>query len=106
MRCVNCGKDIPFSGNVCPYCHVDNTKSQTAQILGAVFGLGLGGLGYVLAGLWGALVGFGVGGISALVVSGGLKKQVPDVNITNLPSQRPPPQPQFAAGAEAADTVG
>ncbi len=31
MTCTNCGKDIPFGGNVCAYCGVDKKHDQTIQ---------------------------------------------------------------------------
>ncbi len=42
MRCSNCGKHIPFKGDVCPYCHCDKSKDQFLQILEITGGI-LGG---------------------------------------------------------------
>jgi outer membrane lipoprotein SlyB len=51
MQCSNCGKDIPYAGKVCPFCHVDKSKDQQLHasaigggfaglIIGAMFGVG------------------------------------------------------------------
>ncbi|MDP7739616.1 hypothetical protein [Mycobacterium paragordonae] len=66
MRCSNCGKDIPFSGKVCPYCHVDKGGDQTSQVfafigafIGALVGAGIaGGMGGVIGGIVGCIGGF------------------------------------------------
>ena len=34
MRCANCGKDIAFTGKVCPWCHTDKSGDQQKQITG------------------------------------------------------------------------
>lgn len=61
MTCSNCGKEISFVGNVCPYCHVDKTGDQVTQMTATVGGIGLAIGGGALLGLWGAVGGFGVG---------------------------------------------
>lgn len=54
MKCSNCGKEIPFAGEVCPFCHASK-KGDQAQHVALVIGLVVG-----------ALVGFG--GLTALGV--------------------------------------
>jgi len=68
MLCSNCGKNIPFTGNVCPYCHKDKTKDQNIQVLGVLGGLvGLapgwfiGGAAVVVVPLLGMIAGIGLG---------------------------------------------
>src|SRR5262245_39006301 len=39
MKCSNCGMDIPFSGNVCPYCKRDKSGDQLLSIIGTVVGI-------------------------------------------------------------------
>jgi predicted amidophosphoribosyltransferase len=34
MRCSDCGKDIPFTGKVCPWCHTDESGDQQKQVTG------------------------------------------------------------------------
>lgn len=31
MLCSNCGKNIPYTGKVCPYCNVDKSEDQFRQ---------------------------------------------------------------------------
>lgn len=66
MMCSGCGKDIPFNGTVCPYCHRDKSKDQEYTVLGVIFSGGLGWLGYKLFGVWGAIGGFIVGMIACV----------------------------------------
>lgn len=33
MLCSNCGKDIPYSGSVCPYCKNNKSEDQSQHIL-------------------------------------------------------------------------
>lgn len=33
MRCSNCGKDIPFIGRVCPFCHADKASDKASTIV-------------------------------------------------------------------------
>lgn len=49
MKCSNCGKEIPFTGNVCPYCKADKSGDQIVKVMmtvGAIIGgiVGFGGL--------------------------------------------------------------
>jgi len=67
MRCSNCGKDVPFAGKVCPYCHVDKSKDQMGTMLSFPLGLAGAALGGFLLGFWGGVVGF-VGGIAGAMV--------------------------------------
>lgn len=41
MRCSNCGKDIPFAGQVCPYCHANKSKDQNLTVFAFISGFGL-----------------------------------------------------------------
>lgn len=65
MHCSNCGKDIPFNGNVCPYCHADKSKDKEIHMtfLAGAFAGGL--IGWKVAGedFIGAMIGGFIGGI-------------------------------------------
>lgn len=46
MKCSNCGKKIPYTGQVCPWCHADKSADKsfhayvsTCAILGTFIGL-------------------------------------------------------------------
>lgn len=65
MKCSNCGKEIPFTGKVCPFCNVDKSADKKLQVLVTVFGTGGAIAGYNLLGFWGAVGGFVVGSIAA-----------------------------------------
>jgi hypothetical protein len=65
MTCPNCGKNIPFTGTVCPYCRGSRRKDYRALMagigcgflglcVGVIFGVGLA----VGLSLLGAVVGF------------------------------------------------
>ncbi len=93
MNCSGCGKDIPFSGHVCPFCQRD--KSQDKQSTMAV-GCGLligGGLGYLISGFTGLLIGGFVIGTIAAVISApkaiNAGKKAPAVRITKAANERP-----------------
>lgn len=82
MRCSNCGKDIPFTGNVCPYCHVNKSKDQVALITTFFFFVTFG----LIAGLlsdWNFLYTAGasfVGGvIGAIIAAQSTKKTKPKI---------------------------
>lgn len=33
MRCSNCGKQVPFMGRVCPFCHSDKASDKASTIV-------------------------------------------------------------------------
>lgn len=73
MRCIECGKDIPYDGNVCPWCHRDKSSSQRAATIALVGALVSGGAGYfaahsILFALLGLAVGYVFWGAVARVV--------------------------------------
>lgn len=87
MVCSNCGKEIPFVGNVCPYCKVDKRQDQSeflAGCLGAVVGIVVGAM---VAGIGGGIAGFFIGTILALIAAGAGKPKP-------APRQVAPPSPQ------------
>ena len=73
MRCSNCGKNIPFNGNVCPYCHADKSGDQRKQILGMFFGMVGAGLGWAIHGIGAALIGLVIGVIVGLIAASKIK---------------------------------
>jgi glutaredoxin len=86
MRCSGCGKNIPFTGTVCPYCHRDKSKDQKYMVLGFVFGLGLAFLGGMMFGVLGAIGGFVIGASLAYYVSGAGKTKALEVELKKLVS--------------------
>ena len=69
MDCSNCGKDIPYSGKVCPYCNADKSEDKffvTASWIGGVPGVILGCI--ALKSLWGIPAGFVLGMIVVYVI--------------------------------------
>jgi hypothetical protein len=68
MRCSGCGKDVPFSGAVCPYCLRDKSKDQQAMVwafcLGAIFAV----IGGNLFGFWAGVGGLVLGGVVAIAI--------------------------------------
>ena len=73
MLCTNCGKDIPFVGNVCPWCHANKSGDQGTVVLGLI-GSAIGaGLGYLIGGIMGGVVGWFVGIVVGVVFGDSLK---------------------------------
>jgi len=62
MNCSGCGKDIPFHGDVCPYCQRDKSTDKDNFTLAMFFGgsLGLVGgfIGYMFGGFFGPILSF------------------------------------------------
>jgi hypothetical protein len=69
MRCSNCGKDIPFTGKVCPWCHTDKSGDQQKYAFGIAFGIVGGVSGWLIHGIGIALIGVFVGTIVGFIVA-------------------------------------
>jgi hypothetical protein len=66
MQCSNCGKDIPFTGKVCPYCHADKSEDKSLSLAFWVGGLP----GAVLVGILStSLVGTFLGLLAGFVIA-------------------------------------
>lgn len=39
MDCSNCGKDIPYDGRVCPWCHAEKSADKDSYSLSMFFGI-------------------------------------------------------------------
>lgn len=90
MICSNCGKDIPFTGEVCPYCQRDKSSDQEQWAI-AMVGAALGGaIGYMVNGIIGVVVGFVIGtGIGVVIgrlvaLRNGSSSKPPEVRIASL----------------------
>lgn len=83
MRCSGCGKDIPFSGSVCPYCQRDKSKDQAYMVAAVIFGATAGAIGYYIFGVWGALCGFIIGCIAAAFMTLGSDSKPPQIEVVN-----------------------
>jgi hypothetical protein len=84
MRCSGCGEDIPFAGDVCPYCLRDKSEDQQYTVVASILGAALAYVGYLMFELVGAIAGFVVGGIIAVFVTrAGGKTDAPEVAIVN-----------------------
>jgi hypothetical protein len=68
MQCSNCGKSIPFNGNVCPYCHADKSNDQSVVVIGMLVAFVCMGIGYVANGACGFLMGALIGGFVGAIV--------------------------------------
>jgi len=73
MQCSNWGKDIPFAGNVCPYCHADKSGDQLTLVLGIIGGGAGGWIGYQVGDIGGAIVGFLCGAIPMMILGFAMK---------------------------------
>lgn len=94
MRCSGCGKDIPFGGEVCPYCQREKAGDQATTIAVAI-GMIVGGVvGYMIGEFIGMLIGGFVCGVAfAIPAAGSAQKKAklaPRVRLDNpAPVQRP-----------------
>ena len=70
MYCPGCGKNIPFTGDVCPYCHRDKSKAQAYHLLALASALVCGWIGYLMFKGWGAFFGFIAGGLAVFIKMG------------------------------------
>lgn len=95
MRCSGCGKDVPFGGQVCPYCQRDKSMDQQYTVVALIVGVGLGFVGYKIIGFWGAIIGFIAGCAIAYLSSGAGKSKPPEVSI----ARAAPPAPSALPSA-------
>jgi hypothetical protein len=72
IRCSGCGSDIPFHGDVCPFCLKDKTGVKLTNVFGFFFGFIGMVIGYAVAGISWALVLGLVGMIIGFVVGSSL----------------------------------
>lgn len=82
MKCSGCGKNIPFSGDVCPYCQRDKSNDQTQTVACAIFGLPLAYAGYKFFGLWGAVGGLFIGIVLAMKLVSRKASEPPTVKVS------------------------
>ena len=73
MRCSNCGKNVPFGGRQCPYCHADKSRDQQRLLLLVVLGIVGGGVGWLVRGLDTAVIGLLVGVVAGLIMATRIK---------------------------------
>jgi hypothetical protein len=51
MKCSNCGKDTPFTGNVCHWCGANKMVDQQDQVYGMSHGIAGAGVGLLIGAL-------------------------------------------------------
>ena len=70
MHCSNCGKEIPYTGKVCPYCNTEKSGDKTVSAALWVGGIP-GGIigGFVGHTAEGPIFGFMAGFVSILVIN-------------------------------------
>ncbi len=86
MNCSGCGKDIPFTGSVCPYCQRDKSKDQMYTVVSFIFGSIAAFIGYKFFGFWGAVGGCIGGCFVAAIMTLRDKSRPPQVQIVDLPT--------------------
>lgn len=103
MRCSGCGKDIPFGGQVCPYCQRDKSSDQGLTVVGTIAVLFGGFVGNLVGGFGGMLVGaFGLGMVAVVMmgIAGAKKghsaKKPPLVRLEPTPPPAPKARPDIA----------
>ena len=70
MLCLNCGKDIPIYGNVCPWCGTNKQQSTIANAMMLIFALIGGCIGAFLGDQVDKEMGLLAGGFIGAVMGG------------------------------------
>ena len=70
MLCLNCGKEIPIVGNVCPWCGTNKQQSTLANALMWIFALVGGGIGAFIGNQVDTEMGMMAGGFIGGVIGG------------------------------------
>ncbi len=65
MLCSGCGKDVPFTGEVCPYCQRNKSSDQQKQVIGVIFIMLGGWLGSQIDHMF---IGAIVGGVVGIII--------------------------------------
>lgn len=61
MRCSSCGKEIPFRGDVCPFCQRDKSGDKLVALCAQIAAVVCGLIAVALSNVWGGLiVGLGI----------------------------------------------
>ena len=102
MQCSNCGKNVEFAGNICPYCGTPKIQDQRINIFAYLYGFGGAAIGAGLGLGVNEEVGWLVGGFIGMIIGtfAGILKgsapfaqniQCPHCGITNTvnPAQGP-----------------
>ena len=84
MRCSNCGKEVAYTGQICPYCKANKQGDQLTTGLLYIYGYGGGFVGAVvgylvygfLGGLGGLVLGCIIGGIAGASKGGKMAAQL------------------------------
>lgn len=93
MRCSGCGKDIPFNGDVCPYCQRDKSADQAQHgMMVLLIAIGVG-IGWFVADIKGMLWGGGIAMVIAIVIG-----------ITDAAKRTPTKPPQVRVAPEPTST--
>jgi hypothetical protein len=74
MLCSNCGKDIPFTGDVCPYCKTDKSKDQRIHAFAMLFAISGCLIGYFFGGFFKSILAGVVFGIIGMIIAMVTKK--------------------------------
>ncbi|WP_201068504.1 MULTISPECIES: CvpA family protein [Thiorhodovibrio] len=67
MLCLGCGKEIPFLGDVCPYCQRDKSRDQIILVVLVFFAV-LGGFVGSFFSFMGLIIGTAVGVVIGLIL--------------------------------------
>lgn len=63
MTCSNCGKNIPYTGQVCPFCKVNKTGDKETQTISVGVGFVAGIIAYLNTNEVGQTIGWGIAGL-------------------------------------------
>ena len=70
MLCSNCGKDIPFTGKVCPWCKADKSSDQSMQVMGIAGSIIAGFIGWTVTSHIGYTLLWALGGCFIAMIIG------------------------------------
>ena len=69
MRCSGCGKDIPYHGEVCPFCLRDKSADQQSMGCISIALIAGGVLGYLTFDFMGMIIAAFAAGIAAAIIT-------------------------------------
>lgn len=89
MKCSNCGKDVPFLGNVCPYCHIDKSRDKAMMTWGMIGGIVGAIIGTAVAPCIGTAIGVFVGALLLMPMALFTTSKPKQVHLPPMPSPAP-----------------
>lgn len=89
VKCANCGKNVPFEGDVCPWCKADKSAQKIIKVFGLAGALLVGlAVGAMSSGFLPAFIGGIVGAVVGTVIGAILTRKASHVRNAGNPARR------------------